>query len=236
MGTILKYKGFIAESKKEEYIERYCKTGDEIPTENRTITSLVDDLKKLNSSIGYKNTLASIEKGEAAIISVRNKLEIRKKHPEQYVDHLYFIPKNAVKDNITIDSFPVTTVPSVAWFDSDVAILNDGEYKYKIGTHTFNSLNKTIPALVPDSELGPKKINVLRFSEKDDDIETFDPPKKDIGTGTNFHYGLEPRCVGGYSAGCQVIPTVEKWNQFWDLVKKSGQKSFWYSIIEKDKI
>jgi len=233
---ILEYKSYIEESKKQEYIDKYCKTGDEITSESKSFSSLVDALNKLKSSVGYKNTLNSIKKGEAVIISLRNKLEVRKNHPEQYVDHLYFVPKNAIKDNPSLESFPITTVPSVAWYDSDVAILNDGEYKYKIGTHSFSSLNKTIPALVPDTGLGPKEINVLRYSKKDNDVETFDPPKKDIGKGINFHYGLEPRCVGGYSAGCQVIPTVEKWNKFWDLIKKSGQKNFWYSIIERDKI
>jgi len=67
-----------------------------------------------------------------------------------------------------------------------------------------------------------------------------------MGTGTNFHYGLPFKelkdlsagvpCVGAFSAGCQVIPTEKKWNEFWALVKKSEQQIFWYSIIEEDKI
>ena len=91
-----------------------------------------------------------------------------------------------------------------------------------------------------------KKIDVKRYSEKDNAVQTFDPPKEDIGSGTNFHYGLVPQgatskgglipCVGGYSAGCQVIPTQEQWNKFWGEVKSANQKEFMYSIIEEDKI
>ena len=93
--------------------------------------------------------------------------------------------------------------------------------------------------------LSTKEIPVNRFSKKDNDVKTYDPPVKDTGTGTNFHYGLPFKgadlssgvpCIGAYSAGCQVIPTEEKWNEFWALVKKSGQQIFWYSIIEEDKI
>ena len=242
---ILKYYEFINESeqKRQAYIEKYCKEITPLPQETKTFKEIYNELAKIGK---YKETIKSINAGNAAIVGIRRKLQERKNTPEKYIDSIYFIPKNANKDNPKITSFQATTVPSVAWFDHEVAILDDGEYRFKIGTHTFGSLNKTIPALVPDIPgLSPKEIKVNRFSKKDDEVNTYDPPKKDMGTSTNFHYGLMPKglkqsknipCVGGYSAGCQVIPTEEKWNEFWELVKNSGQKVFWYSIIEEDKI
>lgn len=240
---ILKYYQFINESNREKYIKKYCEETPLVPPISMNFKDLYGYLRSLGK---YEETIKSIDKGEAVIIGIRRKLEIRKKNPEKYVDIIYFIPKNAKKNNPNITPFQATTVPSVAWYDHDVAILDDGEYKFKIGTHTFSSINKTIPALVPNIPgLSTKQINVKRFAKSDDDVTTYDPPKKDIGTGTNFHYGLPPKgvkgskdipCVGGYSAGCQVIPTEEKWNEFWSMVKSSGQNNFWYSIIEEDKI
>lgn len=246
--TLLNYSEFLNESRKE-YVEKYCKETKEVPQVPMSFNSLYAIIKKLagaESKNKYANTIKSIDKGEAVIIGIRKKLATRKNNPEKYIDSIYFVPKNAKKQNPTITPFQATTVPSVAWFDTELAILDDTEYRFKIGTHTFKKLNKTIPALVPDIEgLGPKEINVNRFSKSDDTVNTFDPPKKDIGVATNFHYGLTPKgvkagntipCVGGYSAGCQVIPSEEKWNEFWGLVKNSGQPKFWYSIIEEDKI
>ena len=240
---ILKYRQFINESKREEYIKKYCKETPQLPQITISFKNLYDYLIKIGK---YKETVKSIDEGDAAIIGIRRKLETRKNNQEKYIDSIYFIPKNAKKENPDITPFQATTVPSVALFDNDVAILDDSEYRFKIGTHTFNSLNKTIPALVPyTTGLSTKQINVNRFSKDDNEVNTYDPPKKDIGTGVNFHYGLPPKgvkkdkeipCVGGYSAGCQVIPTEDKWNQFWDMVKKSKQEVFWYSIIEEDKI
>lgn len=242
---LLKYQEFINENeeKRKSYIKKYCEEIAPVPQESKTFKEIYDELDKIGK---YKNTIKSINAGDAAIVGIRRKLQERKKNPEKYIDTIYFIPKNSNQNNPTITSFQATTVPSVAWFDHDVAILDDGEYRFKIGTHTFSSLNKTIPALVPDIPgLPPKSINVNRFSKEDDEVNTYDPPKKDIGKSTNFHYGLTPKnvkqsknipCVGGYSAGCQVIPTEEKWKEFWDLIKNSGQKVFWYSIIEEDKI
>ena len=240
---ILKYSEFINESNREEYIKKYCKESTPIPQVAMPFKKLYDYLIKGEK---YKETLKSIDKGDAAIIGIRRKLETRKNNKEKYIDSIYFIPKNSKKENPNITPFQATTVPSVAWFDEDVAILDDSEYRFKIGTHTFNSSNKTIPALVPyTSGLSNKQIKVNRFSKNDNEVNTYDPPKKDIGTGVNFHYGLgikgvkvgkEIPCVGGYSAGCQVIPTEGKWNEFWSMIKKSGQDIFWYSIIEEDKI
>ena len=240
---ILKYSEFINESNREEYIKKYCKESPAIPQVSMSFKNIHEYLVKIGK---YKETLKSIDKGESVIVGIRRKLETRKKNPEKYIDSIYFIPKNAKKDNPNITPFQSTTVPSVAWYDKDVAILDDGEYRFKIGTHSFSSLNKTIPALVPyTSGLPPKAIKVNRFSKDDDEVNTYDPPKNDVGSATNFHYGLSPKgvkstkdipCVGGYSAGCQVIPTEEKWNEFWNMVKKSCQNIFWYSIIEEDKI
>jgi hypothetical protein len=240
---ILKYSEFINESNREEYIKNYCKESPVIPQVPVSFKKIHGDLIKVGK---YKETLKSIDNGDAVIVGIRRKLEARKNGQEKYIDSIYFIPKNAKKENPNITPFQATTVPSVAWFDTDVAILDDSEYKFKIGTHTFGSSNKTIPALVPSIDgLSPKEIPVNRFSAKDNVVKTYDPPKKDIGTGTNFHYGLPPKgvdgssgipCVGGYSAGCQVIPTEKKWNEFWNLVKNSKQQIFWYSIIEEDKL
>lgn len=241
---IFKYSEFINESnKKDSYIEKYCKKSTPIPQ----VAILFEKLRGYLSKLGkYGETLKSINKGDAVVIAIRRNLEVRKNNPEKYIDSIYFIPKNAKKANPNITPFQATTVPSVAWYDTNVAILDDAEYKFKVGTHTFGSLNKTIPSLVPSiNGLSPKQIQVNRFLAKDNTIKTYDPPKKDMGTGTNFHYGLPFKgadlsagipCVGAFSAGCQVIPTEEKWNEFWALVKKSGQEFFWYSIIEEDKI
>lgn len=240
---ILKYSEFINESNRDEYIKKYCKEFPAIPQVAIQFEKLRGYLSKLGK---YKETLKSIDKGDAVIVGIRRKLEARKNGQEKYIDSIYFVPKNAKKENPNITPFQATTVPSVAWYDTNVAILDDAEYKFKVGTHTFGSLNKTIPSLVPSIDgLSAKEIPVNRFSAKDKVVKTYDPPKKDIGTGTNFHYGLTPKgvdvsdnipCVGGYSAGCQVIPTEKKWNEFWALVKKTGQQIFWYSIIEEDKI
>jgi hypothetical protein len=243
MKNILNFNNFIFESNRNDYIKKYCKPAkpvEQIPMYFKDIYKYLLELKK------YPETLKCIDKGEAVIVSIRRKLETRKDNPEKYIDSIYFIPKNAKKQNSKIVPFQATTVPSVAWYNTEVAILDDIEYRFKIGTHKFDGLGKTIPALVPDTKgLGPKEINVKRFSDKDEEVKTFDPPKKDLGKGTNFHYGLVPKgvkstkeipCVGGWSAGCQVIPTEEKWNEFWELVKSSGQQIFWYSIIEEDKI
>lgn len=244
--TLLKYSEFLNESKKD-YIEKYCKETSEVPQTPMKFQDIYSLLKKFGNK--YKQTIESIKKGEAAIVGIRKKIQTRKSNPEKYIDSIYFIPKNSINSLVlktTITPFQATTVPSVAWYDTEVAILDDAEYRFKIGTHTFKSLKKTIPALVPDTEgLGPKEINVNRFSKKDDTVNTFDPPKKDIGTSTNFHYGERPKalkvgntipCVGPYSAGCQVIASEKKWNDFWGMVKTSAQEKFWYSIIEEDKI
>ena len=241
--TLLKYSEFLNESKKD-YIEKYCKETTEVPQTPMKFKDIYSILKKLGGK--YKQTIESIKKGEAVIVGIRKKIQTRKNNPEKYIDSIYFIPKNSIKQNPTITPFQATTVPSVAWYDTEVAILDDAEYRFKIGTHTFASIKKTIPALVPDTQgLGPKQIKVNRFSKTDNTVNTFDPPKKDIGVGTNFHYGETPKglkvgntipCVGGFSAGCQVIASEKRWNDFWNLVKTSSQEKFWYSIVEEDKI
>ena len=242
---ILKYHDFILESR-EEYNKKYCNN----PIYNTPLTpvpfnTLFEHLKNLNDKVGYKKTIESINKGEAVIIAIRSKIDLRSKYPEQYVDKIFFVPKGAVDKNPSITPYQATTVPSVAYYDTNVAILDDGEYKFGLGKHTFTKSKKTIDALVP-IDMSDKKIEVKRYSEKDNAVQTFDPPKEDIGSGTNFHYGLVPQgatskgglipCVGGYSAGCQVIPTQEQWNKFWGEVKSANQKEFMYSIIEEDKI
>lgn len=243
--SILKYKDFLLESNKE-YLEDYCSNSIyEIPLTPVPFNTIFDHLEKLNDKIGYKKTIESIKKGDAAIVAIRSSLDLRAKFPEQYLDKIFFIPKEAIKKNPSLTPYQATTVPSVGFYKTEVAILDDGEYKFGLGKHTFSKSNKTIDSLVPIG-IGNKKIEVKRYSEKDNSIKTFDPPKKDIGTGTNFHYGLAPKglttkgglipCVGGYSAGCQVIPTLEKWNKFWSEVKSSNQKEFMYSIIEEDKL
>jgi hypothetical protein len=247
--NILDFNTFVLENR-ETYIKKFCYSPKVIPQVAVNFTDLLSYLEDINAASGsnkvdYQKTLQSLKKGEAVIIGIRSSLNARKNSPEQYIDRIFFIPKNAIKNNPDILPFQATTVPSVAWFDTPVAILDDGEYKFTIGTHSFKS-GKTIPALVPNTDgLGPKEIPVKRYSKNDDEVKTFDPPVKDIGTGTNFHYGLTPKgvnpgsiipCVGGYSAGCQVIPTEEKWEQFWTQVKNSGQKDFWYAIIEEDKM
>ena len=244
MIKIISYSEFINEGKKRDsYIEKYCKKSTPIPQVAIRFEKLRGYLIKLGK---YKETLKSIDEGDAVVIAIRRSLATRKNNPEKYIDSIYFIPKNAKNKNPTITPFQATTVPSVAWYDTNVAILDDAEYKFKVGTHTFRSLKKTIASLVPSIDgLSTKEIPVNRFSKKDNDVKTYDPPVKDTGTGTNFHYGLPFKgadlssgvpCIGAYSAGCQVIPTEEKWNEFWALVKKSGQQIFWYSIIEEDKI
>lgn len=239
---LLSYQEFINEGKREDYIKKYCNPSSLEPPKPIEFKSLYKILKSLKK---YKETLKAIDRGDAAIVGIRRSLEKRKTNPEKYVDGIYFIPKGAKKTNPNIIPFESTTVPSVAWYNHEVAILDDIEYRFKIGTHSFGG-GKTIPALVPyNPGLGFKEINVRRFSTKDDEVKTYDPEKKDIGTATNFHYGLDPKgkedenkitCVGAYSAGCQVIATEKKWNEFWDMVKRSGQDIFWYSIIEEDKI
>ncbi len=244
MIKIINYSEFINErNKRDSYIEKYCKKSTPIPQVAIRFEKLRDYLSKLGK---YKETLKSIDKGDAVVIAIRRNLETRKNNPEKYIDSIYFIPKNAKNKNPNITPFQATTVPSVGWYDTNVAILDDAEYKFKVGTHTFRSLDKTIPSLVPSIDgLSAKEIPVNRFSKKDNDVKTYDPPIKNTGTGTNFHYGLPFKgadlsagipCVGAFSAGCQVIPTEEKWNEFWALVIKSGQQIFWYSIIEEDKI
>lgn len=244
MIKIISYYEFINEGKKRDsYIEKYCKKSTPIPQVAIRFEKLRGYLSKLGK---YKETLKSIYEGNAVVIAIRRNLKTRKNNPEKYIDSIYFIPKNAKNKNPNITPFQATTVPSVGWYDTNVAILDDAEYKFKVGTHTFGSLNKTIPSLVPSIDgLSAKEIPVNRFSKKDNDVKTYDPPIKNTGTGTNFHYGLPFKgadlsagipCVGAFSAGCQVIPTEEKWNEFWALVKKSGQQIFWYSIIEEDKI
>ena len=223
MIKIISYSEFINEGKKRDsYIEKYCKKSTPIPQVAIRFEKLRGYLSKLGK---YKETLKSIDEGDAVVIAIRRNLKTRKNNPEKYIDSIYFIPKNAKNKNPNITPFQATTVPSVGWCDTNVAILEDAEYKFKVGTHTFGSLNKTIPSLVPSIDgLSTKEIPVNRFSKKDNDVKTYDPPSSGVP------------CIGAYSAGCQVIPTEEKWNEFWALVKKSGQQIFWYSIIEEDKI
>lgn len=248
MQNLKNFKDFIFEAK-TEYIKKFCVSPKVVPQVAISFKDLISYLEELNgkggNKVNYSKTLESIKKGQAAILGIRSSLSVRKNSPEQYIDRIFFIPKDAVKNNPEILPYQATTVPSVAWFDTAVAILDDGEYKFKIGTHSFKS-GQTIPALVPSIDgLAPKEIPVKRYSETDDEITTFDPPTKDTGKGTNFHYGLTPKgvnpgsiipCVGGYSAGCQVIPTKEKWEEFWTEIKNSGQQDFWYAIIEEDKM
>ena len=121
---ILKYSEFVNESNREEYIKNYCKESPAIPQVPVAFKKIHEDLIKVGK---YKETLKSIDKGDAVIVGIRRKLEARKNGQEKYIDSIYFIPKNAKKENPNITPFQATTVPSVAWFDTDVAILDDSE-------------------------------------------------------------------------------------------------------------
>jgi len=249
---LLNYIQFVNESLNEkngkdrkEYIDKYCGEFTPLPQKPMSLETISGYLKKLGK---YPETLKAISNGDAVIVGIRRKLEVRKKNPEKYIDSIYFIPKNSKEEpKKQITPFQATTVPSVAWYDTKVAILDDGEYRFRKGQHGFSF--QTIPALVPSIPgLADKHIKVNRYDIKDDEVKTYDPPKKDDGTATNFHFGLmitptgmdrskkNISCVGPFSAGCQVIPTEEKWNEFWKMIVNSKQQFFWYSIIEEDKI
>lgn len=136
-----------------------------------------------------------------------------------------------------IYSFEATTDPGKYWTDNakkewnvaGVAHMMEGWYPntYKIGIHMKEE------ALVQYGNA----VTVWRDVDKDFD---FDPEIDTVQTGyfgINIHYTKgDPKYIGKWSAGCQVIHYREDWETFLSMVKLSGETWFNYLLINKNDV
>ncbi len=137
--------------------------------------------------------------------------------------------------NGDIYSFIGTTDPGKYWTDNakkewgvaGVAHLMEGWYPltYRLGNHMKEL------ALVQYGN----SVTVWRDVDKD---FKFDPAEDTVETGyfgINIHYTKgDPKYIGRWSAGCQVVQKHEDWVKFLELVSLSGTTWFNYLLMNKN--
>lgn len=165
------------------------------------------------------------------LLGIRNKLSVRNKHMNGFVDAFVLI---SPKSKDTVKTYQATTFPGmvfrvrpyrayfiqrgISWLavspsNKGVSILQPGEYKYKVGKY------KGKPCLVQDGDVVVERYPLVNSPEEATKITTYRPGKRQNGKfGILVHRaGANTTRINNHSAGCQI---PKKASSMDEIVKK----------------
>ena len=163
------------------------------------------------------------------IVGIRNSnIRAVTNHFDDYLTVSY-----KVDDEWRYQCYNATTDPGLYWIGNPLnvdgcAILVPGQYKnvYKVDKHRGK-----YKALCQRNG----KVEVYRDGNKDDIYDYDEDTITEGWFGINIHrsHPYKPtNYVNKYSAGCQVLQDPDDFDEFMDIIEKSKQKTFTYTLIE----
>lgn len=203
------------------------------------IKKILEYLQKENKG-NYKRTLKDLKNKKSVIIGLRNKLEIKKRNQDKFIDALYFIPSKAEDEDMIIP-YQITTTPSLYYYGSEP--LNNQGTAIKVPGETLYTLK--------EADIGHGRYKMLIESEPVDirrypigttKFKTYKPSNilYDQHPGLHIHKSSDDMgiCIGPWSAGCQVFASGIEYDEFINKLEKStnNDNKFFYALIELDDI
>jgi len=174
------------------------------------------------------------------IVGVRESIEVKKREGDKFTDKIIIVDPS--KPDQKVDSYQITTSPSLAYYSDPermlnpdgTAIMDPGVSKYKVGIHKKGSPTQH-EALVQAGDM-----DIQRYKPTIKEFETYAPGGSDSGDGygINIHRSSTERgvCVGPYSAGCQVFADGQDFLKFMSTLKASTANGgeFLYALVQND--
>jgi hypothetical protein len=174
------------------------------------------------------------------IVGVREAIEVKKREGDKFTDKIIVVDPS--KPDQKVDSYQITTSPSLAYYSDPermlnpdgTAIMDPGVYKYKVGIHKKGSPTQH-EALVQAGDM-----DIQRYKPTIKEFDTYAPGESDTGAGygINIHRSSTERgvCVGPYSAGCQVFADGQDFLKFMSTLKASTANGgeFLYALVQND--
>lgn len=174
------------------------------------------------------------------IVGVRESIEVKKREGDKFTDKIIIVDPS--KPDQKVDSYQITTSPSLAYYSDPermlnpdgTAIMDPGVSKYKVGIHKKGSPTQH-EALVQSGDM-----DIQRYKPTIKEFETYAPGGSDSGDGygINIHRSSTERgvCVGPYSAGCQVFADGQDFLKFMSTLKASTANGgeFLYALVQND--
>jgi hypothetical protein len=174
------------------------------------------------------------------IVGVRESIEVKKREGDKFTDKIIIVDPS--KPDQKVDSYQITTSPSLAYYSDPermlnpdgTAIMDPGVSKYKVGIHKKGSPTQH-EALVQSGDM-----DIQRYKPTIKEFETYAPGGSDSGDGygINIHRSSTERgvCVGPYSAGCQVFAVGQDFLKFMSTLKASTANGgeFLYALVQND--
>ena len=166
---------------------------------------------------------------EVNIVGVRSTSTI----PNKFDDRLYIFWKDD-KGNWEGHDYAITSDPGTYWLKKPMnvdgtAILKEGQWEYKIGSHRgYRALNQR------------GKVTVIRDYDRNAVLD-FNNGKETTGYfGINIHKASATGTstnVDKWSAGCQVFANSEDFADFMNLVQRSvdkyGNDTIYYTLVDE---
>jgi hypothetical protein len=218
-----------------------------VPVE-ATNKQIIDDLFKdpngrLSKNVKFSevNKLANDPNNKKLfIVGVRETVEIKRREGDKFTDKIIIVDPS--KPDQKVDSYQITTTPSLAYYSDTermlnpdgTAIMDPGVAKYRVGIHKKGSPTQH-EALVQAGDM-----SIQRYKPTIKEFETYTPGGSDTGNeyGINIHRSSTERgvCVGPYSAGCQVFADGQDFLKFMSTLKSSTANGgeFLYALVQND--
>ena len=183
------------------------------------------------------------------IVGIRNSLNVKNRFSNRFTDLIVLMsPEKSKKVKV----YRATTTPGIGfaympfrnwWMASaledtinpdGLAIMQNGVYDYKLGSHRGK-----YTALVPASKITVGRIEPI-LDAKDLKFQTFQPSKKENGSGINIHKALpgDTPSIDSWSAGCQVFKNGKDFDDFISTIQKeaSDQNILKYALINSSSL
>lgn len=195
------------------------------------INRTVDEVRQVMLKKGYK----FFENGNYNLNIIGERKENGRTN--EFDDTIHLIYRRTGDEDLTIQSFPITTEPGSYWlhnpFEGGTAILVPGQYQ---STYMIRKHQGKYDAVCQKHD---KKVKVYRDKNKDN---VLDMNAEDITEGIygiNIHrsnpYSMSTT-VDKWSAGCQVFSEVTAFDHFMFLANRSKTiwgNSFTYTLLEE---
>lgn len=189
---------------------------------------------------------SKIDKERYTIVALRNKLSLKKRSHNHFIDALVLMSPESDKK---VWAYKATTVPGPMfmvqefrnWYlthgkgdvinPKGLAIIQPGVYNYKVGTH------KGYQAFVQDGNVKVDRYKPVNGPESVD-FETFSPGNTESGKfGINIHRASASgttQNVNTYSAGCLVFANPNDLKEVLKKLKGARQRKVQLAVVQLD--
>lgn len=157
------------------------------------------------------------------IIGVRSNTRV----PDAFNDLIFVVWGNSLYQ------FTCTTVPGVHWLQKafmnakGAFVLKCGQYIDAFGFGKHHGIYECLIQVIP----------LPGFRDNDGDNIAEEQGEIETGYfGIHIHHAsdkITSIIVGAWSAGCQVLNSITKWNEFLGLCKKSNAQKFTYTLLKE---